>query len=135
MTTDKPRSGGNWTEGRYRSFITSILRGGSRRWAPIYSTKKKARVDRGKYRCAACDNIVPATKVVKGKRVNNVFVDHINPVVDPSTGFTTWDDFIDRLFCEEDNLQVLCRTCHDNKTDREKQISKKRIDNDRDPTL
>lgn len=118
---DKPRSSGNWTEGRYRSFITSVLRNGSRRWAPIHLTKKKARVARGLYKCAACNNSVPTTKVVKGKRINNVFVDHIKPVVDPVKGFTTWDDFIERLFCEEDNLQLLCRSCHDNKTEKEKQ--------------
>jgi len=28
------RNNGEWTEGRYRSFITSTLRGGMRRWPP-----------------------------------------------------------------------------------------------------
>lgn len=129
--SDKPRNSGQWTEGRYRSFITSILRSGSRRWGPIHSTKKKARVSRGKYKCAACNKTVGASKVIKGKRVSNVFVDHIEPVV-PTSGFDTWDGFIGRLFCEEDNLQVLCRSCHDNKTRRETTQRKK---NDRDPSL
>ena len=49
-------------------------------------------------------------------------VDHIKPVVDPKKGFTTWDDFIDRLFCEKKNLQALCRGCHAKKTKEERGI-------------
>lgn len=122
--TKNPRNNGRWTEGRYRSFLTSILRSGSRKWGPIHSTKSNARVSRGKYKCAGCKKTVGASKVINGKRQPNVFVDHINPVVDPKTGFTTWDDFIERLYCEEDNLQVLCRDCHDKKTAKEKQQRK-----------
>jgi len=48
-----------------------------------------------------------------------VQVDHIIPVIDPATGFTTWDAFIERLFCDRDNLQVLCTSCHDIKTKEE----------------
>ena len=35
------------------------------------------------------------------------------------TGFTTFDDYIERLFCEVDNLDVLCYDCHREKTDKE----------------
>lgn len=47
-------------------------------------------------------------------------VDHIKPVVDPQEGFVSWDEFINRLFCEKDNLQALCKTCHKIKTAKEK---------------
>ena len=30
--------------------------------------------------------------------------------------------FVDTLFCEQENLQVLCKTCHDQKTQLEKQL-------------
>lgn len=53
-------------------------------------------------------------------------VDHIKPVVDPNTGFTSWDDFIERLYCEKENLQVLCTTCHDRKTLKEKKLRAKK---------
>jgi hypothetical protein len=33
--------------------------------------------------------------------------------------------FVERLFCEQDNLQVLCVSCHDKKTLKEKQLKKK----------
>lgn len=52
-------------------------------------------------------------------------VDHIKPAVDPKKGFTTWDDFINRLYCEKDNLQAICVGCHKIKTTEEKQIRKK----------
>lgn len=47
-------------------------------------------------------------------------VDHILPAVDPDKGFETWDIFIDRLFCEKDNLQAICVPCHKIKTLAEK---------------
>lgn len=127
--TEKTRCNGNWTEARFKSFITSILRSGSRKWAPKSTVKKKAWVKRGRYKCASCNKTVGVTKVINGKRVQNVFVDHIEPVVDPSVGFTSWDDYINRLFCEEDNLQVLCKACHDKKSYKEKLIAKERKQN------
>lgn len=60
------------------------------------------------------------------KRVKNIIVDHIKPVIDPAVGFTTWDSFIEGLFCEKDNLQALCRTCHKAKTQEEIEIAKSR---------
>lgn len=92
----------------------------SRKWGPINDVKKEARIDRGKYRCAACNKAVGPTKVIKGKRVKNIFVDHIDPVVDPKEGFTDWNTYVDRLFCEQDNLQLLCKSCHDKKSERER---------------
>lgn len=70
---------------------------------------------------------MPASiKNAEGKRVKNVHVDHINPAIDPNVGFTTWDDFINGLFCERDNLQVLCNECHLAKSNEEKARAKLR---------
>lgn len=119
---ERTRNGGQWTEARYRQFINTALRRASMRWNPITSKRKKARVERGKYLCASCNQVVPnSVKDDKGKRINNVYVDHIIPVVDPKEGFVNWDTLISRLFCEEDNLQVLCRSCHLQKTSEEKE--------------
>ena len=110
-----------WTEGRLKSFITSILRGGYRRYPPKYETLKEASVGKKinkatkrlaeHYKCASCGKEYPA------KEVN---VDHIAPVVCPKDGFIDWDVFIKRLFCSKDNLQVLCSTCHTKKTEMER---------------
>lgn len=119
------RNGGEWTEGRYRSFITSTLRGGMRRWPPKWKALNNAAVGRkvnkktGKlaqhYVCASCRNEFTS---------KDVEVDHIEPVVE-LTGFVSWDVYIDRLFCEESNLQVLCKSCHKVKTQEEKNESKR----------
>ena len=110
---EKTRCGGLWTQARFNSFIKSLLRSGTRRWGPIQKCLSKARVRRGWYLCAVCGEEVPATIVNdKGKRVKNAIVDHIDPIIDPTVGFTTWDDCIERMFCEEENLQCTCHACH-----------------------
>ena len=101
------RCNGAWTDARFRSFVVSALRRASSRWAPKYGSKRAARVARNSYKCAACSSIVP-NKEAK--------VDHIVPVVDPVRGFVSWDEFIARLFVEQDGYQILCQACHAVKT-------------------
>ncbi len=69
------------------------------------------------YKCAKCKKHFVAA---------DVQVDHIFPVVDPKTGFVSWDLFIDRIFCEIENLQVMCKPCHKVKTEEEKLERKKK---------
>lgn len=128
----KTRASGTMTEAAYRGFIRSMLRKGSMRWRPKYEAKKAARHPvklPGKTarpvfhsRCANCQKLYPETETA---------VDHIKPVVDPAIGFTSWDDFINRLYCEEENLQVLCTQCHHEKTQAEKAIDTERKRNER----
>ena len=117
-TSVKTRNSGQWTESRYVSFITSILRQGSRRWPPKFEVLKEAFAGvqlnkkskrMGKhYLCASCQKEFPSAQVQ---------VDHITPI-----GSTdSWDGFIAALFCEKDNLQVLCIPCHAEKTQQEKE--------------
>lgn len=122
----KTRNSGQWTEARFRSFIRSQLRAATMRWGPIANCLKESRVGRGEYLCASCTNIVPATIKINGKRVKNVHVDHIEPIVDPTVGFVSYDVLIERMFCEAPNLQVLCNDCHTIKTDAEKALAKQR---------
>jgi len=110
--------------GKFKGYIKSALRK-INKWWPAYSeAKANARVKRGQYECAGCKEIF-ANK--------DIHVDHVSPVVDPTRGFTTWDEYIDRLFCSVDGLQILCKTCHKTKTNEEKQVrmaarkAKKRI--------
>lgn len=126
------RCGGRWTEAKFRSFVKGNLRSATRKWAPINDCKKKAHARRGFYICACCKEESPATILVDRKRVKNIYVDHIDPIVDPSKGFEGWDKMVDRMFCEEDNLQVLCKKCHDLKTQEEKEIAKIRRQKEKD---
>ena len=122
----KPHNGGTWTPARFHSFIKSALRQASMRWPPKHEIKKKARVARGKYLCSDCQQVVPASLKENGKRKSNVHVDHIAPVIDPAKGFVSWDDTIERMFCEEEGLQVLCAACHTIVTAEERRIARER---------
>lgn len=123
---EKTRCSGQWTEAKFRSFIKGNLRRICNKWAPIQEVKKEARVGRGQYLCNGCGDVVPNSIVEDGKRVNNIFVDHIRPIVDPSIGWTSWDDVIEGMFSEKDNLQLLCKKCHDIKTEEERNIAVER---------
>ena len=133
MPKDKPYNGGQWTKSRFHSFVAGALRGVTSRWGPIAQAKKNARVRRGFYLCNACKQEIPATLPAvyksgkkKGKpyRRKNALVDHVRPIVDPVKGFQSWDEFISNLFCELDNLQVLCHECHQKKCQEERQARK-----------
>lgn len=126
MTEERKYNAGQWTPARYHSFVKGALRQASMRWPPKNQVKKDARVERGKYLCNGCNQVVPASIKVDGKRKNNVHVDHIVPVVDPYKGFETWDKLIERLFCEKEGLQVLCSSCHSEITAEERRIAKER---------
>lgn len=108
-----------WTEGRLRSFITSTIRSGFRRWPDKYEALNLAKL--GKKINEATGRLAEHYKCAKCKEsfvAKDIQVDHILPVVPPS-GFTTWDDFIKRLFCPAKELQVLCKPCHAIKTKKE----------------
>ena len=126
----KTRCGGRWTEAEFVAFVKNNLRSGTRKWAPMQDCLKRARVERGLYRCECCGEHVPASITKddspRSKRKKNIIVDHINPVIDPASGFSTWDSFIEGLFCEGDNLQALCLKCHTEKTNEERAIAKSR---------
>ena len=122
----KTRCSGKWTEARFKSFIISALRGATNRWGPKKEVEKEANVKKGFYKCAECQEVVPLKDKHNGRMVKNVHIDHIVPIVDPEVGFTTWDDYIERMFCEKDGLQVLCKACHDVKCGEERAIATER---------
>ena len=114
----KTRNSGTMTESAFWSFIRSALRQKSRWWKPITECKMKARRpykgpnkrQKFEYLCNSCKAWFPE------KQIN---VDHIVGAGSLNCG-QDLPGFVDRLFCEQDNLQVLCTTCHDHKTKLEK---------------
>lgn len=114
----KTRNAGTLSEAGFWSFIRSTLRQKSRWWKPVALCKAKARRayhgtnkrQKYEYQCAKCKNWYAE------KYIN---VDHTIPV----GALNCSEDlpgFVERLFCEEDNLQVLCEKCHNIKTQNEK---------------
>ena len=82
-----------------------------------------------RYQCAICKKWFKSTEVA---------VDHIDPVISIEDGFIDWNTFVDRLFCDSSNLQVVCSylkknihlhndelSCHHKKTQEEKKLRKK----------
>ena len=134
MAGEKTRNGGQWTEARFTSFVKGALRQATMKWGPKNSVLSKARTRRGFYLCAGCNQEVPATYKEERKRVKNIHVDHNPPVIDPELGWQSWDSFIERLFCEEDKLRVLCTACHKKVTDDEKQVAKSRREREKNGT-
>lgn len=111
----------SWTKGRVNTFITGVLRQGFRRWPAKFEALKEAcvgeRINKATgrkarhYKCAKCRKLFPKA---------GVQVDHVLPVVDPKTGWVSWDTYIERLYCAKTNLQVMCRKCHKTKTKAER---------------
>lgn len=112
---ERTRAGSEWTEARYWSFVRSALRQASRRYPPIArlaldavkrpneSSNKRMKWE---YQCAECGDWFPRKEVQ---------VDHIIAC----GSLKTYEDlpgFVERLFCEPNDLAVLCRKCHQDKT-------------------
>jgi 5-methylcytosine-specific restriction endonuclease McrA len=70
------------------------------------------------YQCASCNKWFKAT---------DVQIDHIVPC----GSLRSYNDlpiFVERLFCEPDGLQVLCKPCHQEKTNEERKSAKDSTD-------
>ena len=116
-----------------KSWVTQQLRRLSMKWAPRNKVKNSGRREYYKtkkdgsryskpnfeYECNHCKNWFPDSKVV---------MDHIIPVIDVKQESVSEQEFyglfITGLFSYEDNWQVLCGPCHDEKTREENEIRK-----------
>jgi len=87
----KNKAGNTWTTARYFSFIRSALRRAWTKYPVRYQVMDKA------------------------KQPYN----HIKPAGTLKT-YSDLPKFVETLFCEADNLQVLCKECHDVKTKEER---------------
>ena len=110
----KTRNSGTMTESAFLSFIRSDLRQKSRWWKPISECKLKAKSkykgpnkrQKFEYQCKKCKQWFAE---------KNINVDHIKPAGSLNCA-EDLPGFVNRLFCEIDNLQVLCEPCHNVKT-------------------
>ena len=83
-----------------------------RREVPKYNQDgSRSKKNAVQYLCNVCGSYVGSTKVS---------VDHVVPVVSVTDGFVDFNTFIERLFCQADNLQVICDDCHNSKTQKER---------------
>lgn len=73
---------------------------------------KRCKVDKDTSRCEKCR-----------KLVDKVQIDHIVTVV-PLLGFDDWNGFISRMFTNPENLQGICKECHDKISTRQNETRK-----------
>ena len=110
----KKRNAGTMSEASFWQFIRNALRRRSIVWKPISNCREQAKRrytgtnkrQKYEYQCNVCKGWF------KG---SDVCVDHIHPV----GGLRSSADlphFVETLFCEIDNLQCICKTCHDAKS-------------------
>lgn len=101
--------------------IIGVLRKLSIYWPPKRRARNAAKVQvengsflNGKpkyktmFKCAKCGNLTE-----KGE------MDHIEPVIDPITGFVDWNTYIIRLFVDESGYELKCEDCHHQKSNTE----------------
>jgi hypothetical protein len=100
-----------------KTWIMATLRRASYRWPAIDEAERRARVERGLYKCAMCEGSFRNKEYAR---------DHIESIVPyegfpmhPITGGPDWTIVIDRLFCGVEGIQILCHPCHDLKTAQE----------------
>lgn len=55
----------------------------------------------------------------------NLNLDHIEPVVEPQSGFTDWNSYVERAYCGPEGFQHLCLPCHKAKSKTEGQLRTK----------
>ena len=111
----RTRNDGQWTEARYFSFIRTLLRSGWNRWGPRNTAKRAAKVAYNTYECAHCGGWFGTREVE---------LDHVVPC----GSLRTFDDlpgFVERMFCEAEGFQVLCKPCHQVKTNEESNARKR----------
>ena len=106
------------TESQYWSAIRSALRSGMRFYKPKLNALNKAKrpyegenkKQKWCYECASCGDCFKAT---------DVQVDHTQPA-GSLLSYQDLPQFVERLYCSEDGLQVLCSECHRKKSNEER---------------
>lgn len=125
---------------KFKGKIINALRRLSFTYPPRNKVRKRQQVGPATFECEHCNIWIyegsrdidtqlekldskPPKDLIKGKPN----LDHKTSVI-PLEGFTRgswdWDEFINRLFCEEEEFQLLCSDCHDIKTKLEDEIRK-----------
>lgn len=107
-----------WSQAKFFSFVRSGLRGTYNRYPPKWEVLHAARRPyegkdkrcKWEFQCAECKLWHKSTEVS---------VDHITPAGSLNC-FEDIQGFVERLFCSKDELQVLCKHCHNTKTQEER---------------
>jgi hypothetical protein len=102
------------------------LRKLTKQWGPILKAKRKTKIGPELHKCPLCKQIIYTGKrSIDSIRVEypsaiagKMDVDHIDPVIpiEDSGKDKDWNVVIERMFCDEDNVQSICWICHKSKS-------------------
>ncbi len=98
---------------KFKSWLLKHLRRVSKYWPEKTKVYHRVKVDKGQYRCESCAEVF---------KQHELQIDHINPVIDINDGFIDWNTYVARLFCDSENLQALCKPCHQMKSSFENEV-------------
>jgi 5-methylcytosine-specific restriction endonuclease McrA len=113
--------------------IIQLLRKLTWSWQPIDDAEKAQKVDKATFECESCKCFVYTGKSIKSHETliekypkklvkkGTIYHDHIEPVVPigMKQQEMSYDDLVESMFCDSDNIQILCKECHDDKTKEE----------------
>lgn len=124
-------------DSKFKNKIISALRKLSYTWQPRLNVRKRAKRAPATYECELCKywcyegksekNFEKLKEEFPDKKIKMEALrdDHIEPVRDVKDGFVDWNTFIERMYCEEENFQTICKSCHAVKTKKETEERKK----------
>jgi len=110
---------------KLKAFIINTLRRASYRWKNRGEAKKRYKVKVGEFKTGRAKYGYSCAKCKLVFKSGEVQMDHLYAVVDPIKGFVGFDEYILRMFCDEENFICLCSGCHDEKTAVEREYRKK----------
>jgi hypothetical protein len=120
MSRKEPKSLYHWLQQKLRRIsIYWPAKSIAREYAKVLVPKGKLKNGKDKFKtkyiCTECHN-QGLPNFVHNKE--DTQMDHINPVMELD-GFTTWDDYLQSLFCEPEGYQCLCKPHHLEKSTKE----------------
>lgn len=90
------------------AFAKAALRRASVYWYALKEAMDSAKVSRGIWKCAHCNEHFKKHEVQR---------DHIQPVVSVNADkVNDMNSYVETLFCDPSNIQILCKPCHALKT-------------------
>lgn len=118
--------------------ILSALRKLTWSWEPINNARAKAKVAPSTWECSQCGKWCYGGKSKnsleklrednpdKVVEMETNYADHIEPIVSIEKDYVwSWDVIVNRMFCEEEHIQILCKTCNKEKTNKENELRRK----------
>lgn len=124
------------TTAKINNLIKKYLRNASLKSPYRQIVLQNAKVDASTHECSDCGCYVYSGvsdknfAELKKKHIKKCFkrgkveINHIDPVVDPKSGFVDWNTYIERLFVKDDKMNALCKECHSKLTEKQNKLRK-----------